>query len=68
MGAEAHTVGSKLLMQSLICPWTCEDSRPQYRGMPGPGSGSEWFGELGEWKWYRAFLEKNLGKEITFEM
>jgi hypothetical protein len=20
---------------------------PQYRGMPGPGSGSEWFGEQG---------------------
>jgi hypothetical protein len=25
-----------------------ESSRPQYRGMPGPGSGSEWVVEQGE--------------------
>jgi hypothetical protein len=29
-------------------PWFCEDYRPQYRGMPGPGSGSGWVGEQGE--------------------
>ena len=26
----------------------CEGSLPQYRGMPGSGSGSGWFGEQGE--------------------
>ena len=28
-------------------PWSCEGSMPLNRGMPGPGSGSEWVGELG---------------------
>jgi hypothetical protein len=28
-------------------PWPCEDSMLQYRGMPGPGSGSGWVGEQG---------------------
>jgi hypothetical protein len=28
-------------------PWSCEDHMPQYRGMPGPGSGSGWVGEQG---------------------
>jgi hypothetical protein len=41
---------------------------PQYRGMPGPGSGSEWVGEqLGGWG-ERGFLEGKLGKGIAFEM
>ena len=29
-------------------PWSYEDHMPQYRGMPGPGSGSGWVGEQGE--------------------
>jgi hypothetical protein len=28
-------------------PWSWEDYMPQYRGMPGPGSGSGWAGEQG---------------------
>ena len=28
-------------------PWSWEDHIPQYRGMPGPESGSEWVGEQG---------------------
>jgi hypothetical protein len=31
-------------------PWSCKDSMPQYRGMPGPRSGSGWVGEQGEGK------------------
>ena len=27
--------------------WTCKLYRPQYRGMPGPKSGSAWVGEWG---------------------
>jgi hypothetical protein len=27
--------------------WSCEGLMPQYRGMPGQGSGSEWVGEQG---------------------
>ena len=43
-------------------------SMPQYRGMPGPRSGYGWIGEHGEWVGDRGFLERNLGKGITFEM
>jgi hypothetical protein len=36
-------------------PWYCEDHMPQYKEMPGPGSGSEWVGEQGGigymWLW-----------------
>jgi hypothetical protein len=28
-------------------PWSFEDHMLQYRGMPGPGSGSGWVGEHG---------------------
>jgi hypothetical protein len=28
-------------------PWSCKDYMPQYRGMPGPVSGSGWVGEHG---------------------
>ena len=41
---------------------------PQYRGMPGPGSGSGWAGEQGEGGEDRGFLEGKLGKGMTFEM
>jgi hypothetical protein len=41
---------------------------PQYRGLPGPGSGSEWVGEQGEVVKDRGFSEGTLGKRITFEI
>ena len=47
-------------------PLSCEGSMPQYRGMPGPGSGSGWVGEQG--KGDRGFSEGKPGKGITFEM
>jgi hypothetical protein len=28
-------------------PWYCEDSMPQYKGLPGSESKSGWVGELG---------------------
>ena len=41
---------------------------PQYRGMPGPGSGNGWVGEQGKGGGDRGFLEGKLRKGITFEM
>jgi hypothetical protein len=41
---------------------------PQYRGMPGSGSGSGWAGEQGEGGGYRGFSERKLEKGIAFEM
>jgi hypothetical protein len=41
---------------------------PQYRGMPGPGSGSGWVGEQREGEGYRGFSERKLRKGIAFEM
>jgi hypothetical protein len=29
-------------------PWSCKLYMPQYRGMPGPRSGSGWVGEQGQ--------------------
>jgi hypothetical protein len=40
----------------------------QCRGMPGPGRGSGWVDEHGEWGGDRGFSEGKLGKGITFEM
>jgi hypothetical protein len=48
--------------------WSCEDSMPQYRGMPGLGSGNVLVGEQGEGGWYRGFLERKLRKAIAIEM
>jgi hypothetical protein len=28
-------------------PWSCKLYMPQYKGMPGPRSGSGWIGEQG---------------------
>jgi hypothetical protein len=28
-------------------PWSCEYYMPQFREMPGPGSGSRWVGDQG---------------------
>jgi hypothetical protein len=47
-------------------PLSCEC--PQYRGMPGPGSGSGWVGEQGQGRRDWGFLEGKLGKGITFEI
>jgi hypothetical protein len=41
---------------------------PQYRGMPEPGSWSGSVGDQGKGGGDRRFLERKLGKEITFEM
>jgi hypothetical protein len=41
---------------------------PQYRGMPGPGNGSEQVGEQGEGGGNRRFSERKIRKRITFEM
>jgi hypothetical protein len=41
---------------------------PQYRGMPGPGSGSWWVGEQEEGGGDRGFSKGKLGKGIIFEM
>jgi hypothetical protein len=40
---------------------------PQYRGMPGPRSRSEWVGEQGRGG-YRGFSERKVGKGTAFEM
>jgi hypothetical protein len=40
---------------------------PQYRGMPGPGSGTGWVREQGEEGGYRGFSGRKLGKGIAFE-
>jgi hypothetical protein len=49
-------------------PWSCEGSMPQYRGMPGPGSGSGWVAELGHRGGNRGFSERKPGKGKTFVM
>jgi hypothetical protein len=41
---------------------------PQYRGTPGPRSGSGWVGEQGKGGGDRRFSEGKLGKGIIFEM
>ena len=47
---------------------------PQFRGMPGQGSGSGWMGERtlsykqGDGGWDRGFPERKPGKGITFEI
>jgi hypothetical protein len=40
----------------------------QYRGVSGPGIGSEWVDERREVGEGSGFLEGRLGKGITFEM
>jgi hypothetical protein len=42
-------------------PWYCKLYMPQYRGMPGPRSGSGWIGEQG-----RGRIQGTFG--IAFEM
>jgi hypothetical protein len=49
-------------------PLVLEDSMPQYKRMPGPGSGSGWVGEQEEVKGDRGFWERKLGNGIAFEM
>jgi hypothetical protein len=41
---------------------------PQYRGIPGPASGSGWVGEKEEIGGDRGFSVGKLGKGITFKM
>ena len=49
-------------------PLSCEGSMPQYRRMPGPGSGSVQVGKQWGGRGDRGFLEGKPGKVITFEM
>jgi hypothetical protein len=49
-------------------PWSCEDSIPQCRGMPGQGSRSERIVDQGEEGWYRGLVEGKTGKSKTFEI
>jgi hypothetical protein len=42
-------------------PWCCKLYKPQYRGMPGPRSGSGWVGKQGRGRVYGTF-------GIAFEM
>jgi hypothetical protein len=60
--------GTTTLEISLAIPWSCEGSMLQHRGMPGPGSRSEWVGMQGEGGEDRGFSEGKPGKGITFEM
>jgi hypothetical protein len=39
---------SRSSMGGEALPWSCEGSRPQCRGVPGPGSESGWVGEQGK--------------------
>jgi hypothetical protein len=41
------TVDDTLLKIYFLAPWYCKLYMPQYRGTPGPRSGSEWFEEQG---------------------
>ena len=41
---------------------------PQYRGIPGPGSGSGCVGEQGDGGEDREFSEGKIEKRITFEI
>jgi hypothetical protein len=43
-------------------PWSFEDSMPQYREMPGQGSGSGWVSEQREVEWDRGILGGEMRK------
>jgi hypothetical protein len=67
MALAAYVVEDGLVSHQLD-PWSCEGSIPQYKELPGPGSGSGWVGEQGEGGRNRGFSEGKLGKGTTFEM
>jgi hypothetical protein len=43
------------------------DYMPQNSGTPGLGSGRGWVEDQGEWRGWRGFLERKLGKGIALE-
>jgi hypothetical protein len=43
-------------------PWSCEGSKPHYRGMPGQGS--RWVSEQGEEGWDGGVQRRNEGDKI----
>jgi hypothetical protein len=51
-----------LVIDGRSGPLFSEGSMPQYRGMPGPGSGSGWFGRQGDRREDKGFLEGKLEK------
>jgi hypothetical protein len=60
--------GCMLKIDGRRSPWSCEGSKSQCRGMPGPGSWSGWVGEQGEGGGDRGVSEWKPGKGITFQM
>jgi hypothetical protein len=50
--AEDGLVGPSLGREA---PWSCKLYMPQYRGMPGPRSGSGWVGEQGRGRVWGTF-------------
>jgi hypothetical protein len=57
-------------MSERRVPWSCEGYMPQYRGMPGLGTGVGGLVSMGrgEEDRRREFSEGKSGKGITFEM
>jgi hypothetical protein len=47
MSLAAYVAEDGLVSHHWEDPWSCKLYMPQYRGMPGPRSGSEWVGEQG---------------------
>jgi hypothetical protein len=45
---ETHRKDIKKTSVEREDPWSCKLYMPQYRGMPGPGSGSGWVGDQWE--------------------
>ena len=43
----AYVAEDSLVGLGREAPWSCKLYMPQYRGIPGPRSGSGWVGELG---------------------
>ena len=56
------------LVNGRRCPWYCEGSMPQCRGMPGPPSGYRSFGEQGFVGDDSVVSEGKLRKGIRFKM
>ena len=68
MALAAYVAKDGLVGHGRRVPWSCEDSMPQYKGMPGPGSRSGCAGEQEEVGGDRGFGEGKPGKGIMFEM
>jgi hypothetical protein len=56
MSLAAYVAKDGLVGHHWEAHWTCKLYMPQYKGMPGPRSESEWVGEQGRGG-YRGLLE-----------